>query len=238
MIRFPCPSVVMFPKEKVRKEVATMRYIQQNTSIPVPLILHYGMADECPYSLEPFIIMEYVEHAYDLTELFKEHNSAGDRMAIDPNITDEKLSSVYEQMADILLELSKCAFPKIGSLVEIDEFEYSVSGRAMTLNTNELVQLRNFPQSKLPSQTFNSSTSYFRALANTHIAHLSTQHNDAIESAEDCRRRYVARHLFRKLSTQPRLTSRDDKIFKLFCDDLGPHNVLVNAEFKIVAVID
>jgi hypothetical protein len=52
-------------------------------------------------------------------------------------------------MADILLKLSKCSFPEIGSLVEIDEFEYSVSGRAMTLNTNELVQLGNFPQSPL-----------------------------------------------------------------------------------------
>lgn len=108
----------------------------------------------------------------------------------------------------------------------------------MTLNTSELVQLGNFPRSKLPSQTFNSSTSYLLALADTHIAHLSTQHNDAIESAEDCRRRYIARHLFRKLCHDPRLMSGDDKTFKLFCDDLGPNNVLVDADFKIVAVID
>lgn len=107
MIRFPCPGVVMFPEEKVRKEVATMRYIQENTSIPVPMVLHYGMADECPYNLGPFIIMEYVEHAYNLTDLFKEPGSLHEAMTMDPNVTEEKLSSVYEQMADVLLELSK-----------------------------------------------------------------------------------------------------------------------------------
>lgn len=56
IIRIPCPGVVMFPEEKVKREVATMRHVQENTSIPVPLILHYGMADECPYNLGPFII--------------------------------------------------------------------------------------------------------------------------------------------------------------------------------------
>ncbi|OBT61758.1 hypothetical protein VE03_09100 [Pseudogymnoascus sp. 23342-1-I1] len=222
MIRIPCPGVVMFPEEK------------ENTSIPLPLILYYEMADECPYNLGPFIIMEYVKHAYDLTELFKEQDSTGDTMAIDPNITDEKLSCFYEQMADILLELSKCSFPEIGSLVEAKEFEYSVLERAMTLNTNELVQLGNFPPYQLYSQTFDSSASYLRALSDTHITHLSTQHNDAIESAEDCRRRYIPRHLFCKLATEHRLIGGDDKFFKLFCDDLGPHNVLVDAEFKVV----
>ncbi|KFZ18178.1 hypothetical protein V502_04242 [Pseudogymnoascus sp. VKM F-4520 (FW-2644)] len=109
---------------------------------------------------------------------FNEQDSTGDTMAIDPNITDEKLSCVYEQMADILLELSKCSFPEVGSLVETREFEYSVSET------------------------------------------------------------YIARHLFGKLATEHRLTSGDDKTFKLFCDDLGPHNILVDAEFKVVAVID
>lgn len=99
-------------------------------------------------------------------------------LAIDPNITDEKLSCVYKQMADILLELSKCSFPVVGSLVETREFVYLVLERAMTLNTNELVQLGNFPPSQLQSQTFNSSASYLRALSGMHITHLSAQHND------------------------------------------------------------
>ena len=36
LTRFPKPGAIMFPEEKVRNEVAVMRYIQDNTLIPVP----------------------------------------------------------------------------------------------------------------------------------------------------------------------------------------------------------
>lgn len=42
VIRFPKPGCTMFPEEKIRNEVAVMKYIQDNTSIPVPFILHWG----------------------------------------------------------------------------------------------------------------------------------------------------------------------------------------------------
>lgn len=48
IIRFPCPGVVMFPEEKVRNEVAVMRFIEQNTTIPVPHVFYHGTADESP----------------------------------------------------------------------------------------------------------------------------------------------------------------------------------------------
>jgi hypothetical protein len=241
MIRFPCPGVAMFPEEKVHREVAVMRYLSQNTTIPVPFILHYGMTDESPRKLGPFIIMEYIEHAHDLVDAL---NTPGiglyDRPILDPRIPQTKLEFVYSQMADILLELSKCSFPRIGSLVETDEDEWSVTARPLTLNMNELVQLGNFPRARLPSEPSSSSSAYYSILADIHLEHLSTQRNDAIESAEDCRRKYIARCLFRNLASQSRLRSRDFESgpFKLFCDDLRPANVLVNADFKIVAVID
>ncbi|THC95394.1 hypothetical protein EYZ11_005118 [Aspergillus tanneri] len=46
------------------------------------------------------------------------------------------------------------------------------------------------------------------ALAELHIAHLMNQRNDAIDSAEDCRRKLVARYLFRKLAREHRLTKQ------------------------------
>jgi aminoglycoside phosphotransferase (APT) family kinase protein len=248
LIRFPCPGVVMFPEEKVRAEVAVMRYIKHHTSIPVPFVLHYGMTDESPRGLGPFIIMEYVEHAHDLVDVL---NTPGlglqDRPVLDPNISEERLEFVYSQMADILLQLSKCAFPRIGSLVETDDDDdddddrWTITKRPLTLNMNELVQLGNFPRARLPSGTFSTSSTYYSALADMHLEHLSTQHNDAIESADDCRSKYIARQLFRKLASQSRLSGEHDLEagpFRLFCDDLRPANVLVNAEFQIVAVLD
>lgn len=77
--------------------------------------------------------------------------------------------------------------------------------------------------------------------AEMHMAHLSIQRNDAVESAEDCRRKYIAQCLFRKLARENRsLCSRyDNGPFRLFCDDFRPTSVLANSldGFKVVGVI-
>ncbi|KAI9841263.1 MAG: hypothetical protein M1837_000799 [Sclerophora amabilis] len=244
IMRIPCPGLVMFPEEKTRDEVAVMRFIEHHTSIPVPHVLHYGMTDDCPHRLGPFIIMEYIEHAHDLVDAL---NMPGlgwqDRPILDPQIPNERLELVYSQMADILLQLAKCPFSRIGSVREEendDDDTWTVTERPLTMNMNDLVCLAKFPRSELPSTTFETSRDYYRALADTHLQHLSTQRNDAVESASDCRRKYVARHLFRQLAAQGRLGNERSapEPSRLFCDDLRPANVLVNADFQIVAVVD
>ncbi|KAI9841099.1 MAG: hypothetical protein M1837_001003 [Sclerophora amabilis] len=246
LIRFPCPGVSMFPEEKVRQEVATMRFLAEKTSIPVPFILHYGMTDESPHHLGPFIIMDYVEHAYTMTAALNRPDLGWeDRPILDPHVSQDRLEFVYGQMAEILLQLSQLSFPRICSLAPVDDDGDDDSGviasRPLTFNMNDLVQLGNFPRRKLISGAYDTSSSYFEALAKMTVTHLSTQHNDAISSATDCRRKYVGRRLFQELASQGRLThfeEDDSGPFRLFCDDLRPANVLVNDEFKIVAVID
>ncbi|KAK2807976.1 hypothetical protein FQN49_008755, partial [Arthroderma sp. PD_2] len=102
LIRFPKPGVTMFPEEKVRNEVAVMRYLQRHTSIPVPFILHWGSKEQSPLSLGPFIIMEYIDHAMDLGAAL---NTPGLKLAdqpiLDPNIDQGKLEMIYGQLADI-----------------------------------------------------------------------------------------------------------------------------------------
>lgn len=89
---------------------------------------------------------------------------------------------------------------------------------------NELVQLGNLPPHLHPQTTFKTASTYFPALAEMHITHLTFQHNNAIESAKDCRRKYITRCLFRKLAIKP------------FCDDFRPANALTNSrkDFKVV----
>lgn len=72
---------------------------------------------------------------------------------------------------------------------------------------NELVRLGDLPRSALPeiNTTFNMTSSYLEALADLNIKHLIHQRNDAIDSVDDCRRKYVARQLFRKLAKDKRL---------------------------------
>lgn len=55
-------GAVLFPEEKVANEVAVMRFLVGQTSIPIPFILHCGTKKESPLELSPFIIMDYIEH--------------------------------------------------------------------------------------------------------------------------------------------------------------------------------
>ncbi|KFX87302.1 hypothetical protein V490_08362 [Pseudogymnoascus sp. VKM F-3557] len=244
LIRFPKPGRVMFPEEKVRNEVAVMRYIQAHTSIPVPYILHWGTKEQSPCGLGPFIIMEYVNHDCDISDTL---NTPGipseDRPILDPAVDEGKLQKLYGQMADVLLQLSLLSFSNIGSLTQDnDEGTWSVTARPLAANMNEVVQLGTLPRIKLPdkSATFETSSSYLTTLANLHLRHLNYQRNDAIDSASDCRRKYIARYLFRKISLEGKLSRPEHNFgpFKFWCDDLRPANMLVNSNLELVSIID
>ncbi|PYI35548.1 phosphotransferase family protein [Aspergillus indologenus CBS 114.80] len=241
LIRFPKPGTTMFPEEKVRNEVATMRYIQAHTSIPVPFILHWGTREESPLGLGPFILMEFIEHAMDLGEALNTPTlGVEDRPILDPAVDVEKLEMLYGQLADIVLQLSQCSLPRIGSLVQVDDFTWEPGHRPLSIGMNELVRLGTLPRSKLPTSAFETASEYFQALANLHGEHLHHQRNDAVDSADDCRRRFVARRLFSRVASEGRLASsrNDHGPFKLWCDDLRPSNILLNEHLQIVGVID
>ncbi|EXV02166.1 aminoglycoside 3'-phosphotransferase/choline kinase domain protein [Metarhizium robertsii] len=231
----------MFPEEKIRNEVATIRYIQDHTAIPVPFILHWGTREESPLGIGPFIIMDYINHEMNMTAAL---NTPGLTLDIPPvlypNIDEAKLEMLYRQVASILLQLSKLELPLIGALEETHERSWEVTRRPLSMPMNELVRTGTFPRAKLPTSTFKTSSEYFQALANLHVDHLANQRNDAIESRADCQRKYTARQLFQKLAYERKLVSdRYDKgPFKFWCDDLRPSNILLDANLQIVAVID
>ncbi|KAK4236542.1 hypothetical protein C8A03DRAFT_45468 [Achaetomium macrosporum] len=208
-LRVALPGVNAFPDEKVRVEVATLRYIEKMTSIPVPHVYHWGTADENPWAL----------------------------------------------LASIMLELSKLEMPKIGSL-QCQGDDFVIGSHPLTMDMNELVKSGGIPSSVLPPEaaTYSASQEWYEALADMHVAHLTFQRNNAIESADDCRDKFVARHLFRQAVRQGKLLSQGEgpeerkkekeqegagkETFRLWVDDLRPHNMLVDADLNIVGVID
>jgi hypothetical protein len=112
---------------------------------------------------------------------------------------------------------------------------------------NDLIVQGGIPPSILPPEntTYSTSAEWYAALADIHIAHLTFQHNKAIESADDCRDKFVARYLFRQRVRQGKLLEDNHKnkeskkeTFRLWIDDLRPHNILVDADLNIVGVID
>ncbi|KAL1850579.1 hypothetical protein Plec18170_006864 [Paecilomyces lecythidis] len=100
IIRFSQPGAVFFPEEKVMNEVAVMRFLADQTSIPVPFILHSGTKKESPLELGPFIMMDYIAHE---TKMYDALITPGcpieERGILDPNIDEDRLEMLYGQLS-------------------------------------------------------------------------------------------------------------------------------------------
>ena len=188
--------------------------------------------------------MEYINNEGDFIDTINiPGRSRDDRPILGSNVAQNKLETVYSQMTDIMLQVSKHSFIEIGCIGkanEHDEFDdnWTVKYRPLTFNVNELVQLGGVPPQSLLQDTFKTASSYYQALAEMHMIHLSSQRNDAIDSAEDCRQKYIARCLFRKITREHQLCDDETGPFKLFCDDLRPGNVLANNQYIMTGVVD
>ncbi|TVY13475.1 hypothetical protein LARI1_G008207 [Lachnellula arida] len=258
LVRRPSVSQAQLPEEKTLREAATAKYIQQNTKIPTPRVFYYSDFSE----VGPFIIIEHVQNKSTLSHALT--TPGVDRSithALDPNISQTTLKDLYLKVSKIILELSHHKFTRIGSLLEADDGSFSVGGRPITQNINDMLQLANIPSAILSPEykTFQSSDEYYLNLARGHLVQLTFQQNDLVKSADDCRNKYVARHLFRQLAEQGRLslfgfaedkwsaqarskTSRHlpapSNSFRLYGDDFRPGNILINDANEVVSVID
>ncbi|KAG9244999.1 phosphotransferase [Calycina marina] len=259
-VRLPCPDWVQFPIEKTLQEGATARYVEQHTQIPVPKVFDYGEKSD----LGPFMILQHVENSGLMVNRIKMPNLDPDVTSVlDPNISETVLSNFYGKAARCLLQISRLSFDRIGSLSENDSNSFSVTGRPLSKNMNDMLQLANIPRAVLPpeNKTYSTTDEWYVALVEMHMAQLIFQHNDLVTTENDCRNKYVARQLFRRLAKDHRLSSfgfADDGWsaqskswssqlsrapsnlgpFRLWADDFRPGNILVDDSDDIVAVID
>ena len=118
LIRFPFPGKVYEPwrEKKVKNEVMIMNYLSEYKSIPVPRIYHWGLTEESPQQLGPFMIEEFMEGENLGDILKKPTGNEADPAILDPDIDEAKLNIVYEQVASFMLELSRLEFPRIGAI--------------------------------------------------------------------------------------------------------------------------
>ncbi|VBB80894.1 Putative protein of unknown function [Podospora comata] len=253
MMRVPLPRFSLeLREEKVQAEVNLMRYVAANTTIPIPHIYHSGTASQNPTGLGPFIIMDYHPNLVHLSTFLADPDTDPEAPnTINPTMPEDKILPLYRQMSNILLQLDKLTMPQSGCLGYVDG-EYTVHTRALPQTLTDTITMAGCPESVLgPSnRVLNTSHEVYQFLTDLHIAQLVFQRNDAVESADDARDKYTARHMLRRaaymnLLPSPSYTSRQEHItptpetFKLICDDLTPHNVLVDPETgEVRAVID
>jgi hypothetical protein len=115
LLRFPRVGKVHdgYADEKVAMEVAIIRLIRKETTIPVPKIEAWGIAAQNPLGLGPFIIMEFIQGT-SLNDLLKDPDD-GTRL-LREDLEDDEIETIYRQFASFLLQLFKLEFDHIGNL--------------------------------------------------------------------------------------------------------------------------
>ncbi|KAM5352641.1 hypothetical protein ACJ41O_005363 [Fusarium nematophilum] len=244
LIRFPFPGNIYGPwrDEKVKNEVMAMKYIRQHTSIPVPIVHHWGITEDSPEQLGPFIIMDFMQ-GEDLGDLLrKPTEDEQETIILDPNIDETTLDTIYEQIAEFMLELSRLEFPKIGAISqdsELDPSRWTVTSRPLTYDMNELVTLGGCSSDYFASKPFDRASDFFTSCAELFKKHLEAQRNISGDYEDLAWSQFVARRCFAELIPTPGMVIDDEGPFRLFCDDLRPTNMLVDPEtLKITAVLD
>ncbi|KAJ9155494.1 Phosphotransferase [Pleurostoma richardsiae] len=264
MVRLPQPGIVQFSDEKTLREAAVVQFLTQNTRVPVPPVLLYGLSSLAP-EVGPFLIIRHVENrgsiSHTLTKPRQEDPDEAD--VLNPCISGDVLEAFYNKIAVYLLQLFGSTFQRIGSLAQTGEHIFSVAGRPVTQNMDNMIGLANIPRTALPPEdtTYGTADEWYVAMAEMHMSQLIFQHNDLVATADDCRNKYVARQLFRRLAKQGRLSTfgfaEDDwsaqsrsqtssvsaapsgsGSFRLWCDDFRPSNMLLDGSDEIVAFVD
>ncbi|KAM3500196.1 hypothetical protein MY10362_006620 [Beauveria mimosiformis] len=106
VVRIPAPTTVDNTWEMIQSEVATTRYVQRHTSIPVPTVHAYGKDERLTKddtTLQSYIITDRI---------------SGNPLSLDGMLVmnREKRARLFSQIGDALAQLHELTFPTTGSL--------------------------------------------------------------------------------------------------------------------------
>lgn len=93
VIRFPGPGHTVFQDEKIRKEVQVIQFLQDHITIPVPHLFSWGLTEDSPQHLGPFMISEFVEGVNQSNVLMDPADPK--RLHLNPDIDKSILDVVY-----------------------------------------------------------------------------------------------------------------------------------------------
>lgn len=238
---------------------------KRNTLLSVAPIFSHGLSGP-GVQIGPYIILKHIDHGGSISDKLAlwnpEFADASNRL--DPEIPINILKRFYSKISVQCLYLFEPSFSKIGALGLTDGDPFQVTGRPITQNTCNFLQLAHIPATTFPpkNKTYKTANEYYVALVEMHIIQFTFQHNELVKSVDDCWNKYVARQPFLSLAKQGRLSTfrffEDDwsfqsksqsnselspapdssSNFKLWCDDLRPSNILLSKTDDILALID
>ncbi|KAL1851053.1 hypothetical protein Daus18300_012662 [Diaporthe australafricana] len=240
LARFRLSSAISPPPEVqdyvLRSEAATLEFLQSHTSIPSPRVFDWACESDPANTVGVgYILMEKLRG----TPLDWQGATTAQR------------EKVVRQLADIMLEIERHPFSRLGSLLMMK----APSGDAMTptaMATEEpLIEVLGLARHSTfrsgmdnrPLGPFRSSLKASRAIVEAHLRMIAAGEIGTAENAADV---FLA-HRFR-LDVLDRVWEADkaagaavweqeEKFFLKHADDKGDH-IFVNADFDIVGVID
>ncbi|KAF4980844.1 hypothetical protein FZEAL_3242 [Fusarium zealandicum] len=239
IVRFPMVGKVINADEKTEIEVATMKLIRQQTTIPIPEIRAWGLAADNTLGIGPFIMMDFIEGT-SVDDILQ----TPDARIMRQDISERAIEVLFRQTIDFSLQLQKLDFPHIGSLTSKSTagrggFTATIHSRPVTKKSHDFVLESGVNVLGPQDEIFASTTEYFHHIVDRDLQHLHDQPN-SVDDERDAREKYIYFNIMKALIPRHVLSSHGMGPFKLVCDDFQPTNMIVNNEedLKVVAVID
>ncbi|KAK8016901.1 hypothetical protein PG993_015090 [Apiospora rasikravindrae] len=246
LIRFPIPAEVYRPpsepwlEQRVTNEVMVLNCLALQTTIPVPRVYHWARSASGLLSSKD----TWKEKAF--CDILKaQSNGKEDNPILDPDMDDSKLDLVYEQIAGFHLQLSRLRFPAIGAISSITRSgDCTVAWPPLTYDMNTVASFTGFPADYFESASTKApkrAHGYFVERAQSLQINLETHCGGWHEDENITWKRYVARHCLERLVPIYCAPDDDEDVdgaYRLFCDGLGPSNMLADPEtMRITALL-
>lgn len=221
------------PHYKTRGEVATLRWVREHTDIPVPKVIAFEDSNDNDIGFE-WILMEIMPGA----PAYRRWRT----------MSMEQKSAIAKRVAEFQVQLScydlpDSLFKKIGTLDLKNSPEDIVTKTRVT--PGKLISHEFFIGDRLkydvPRGPFRSSHEWL----SSEIRLIILEQTEALENAEDDDDREDAEEILgsvqRLLFVLPKVfpeDQNDDVVTALYHDDLSLHNILVNEQGEVTAVVD
>ncbi|EER24264.1 hypothetical protein CPC735_056340 [Coccidioides posadasii C735 delta SOWgp] len=226
MVRIPILPRLAFPEEKLRGEIATMKFLCERTAIPLPRLHGYSITHDNPLGL-PFMLLGYVE-GKSLFNL-EVHN-----------LPAPKMQKLFGNLGEIYLQLFQHKFDRIGALTldERDENWIFDHNRPLSVLMNDQT-LAGIKPSCLtgPNQTFHSTIDYIYTLHQTLFDDFH-QRRDSVDHQADARAYIYSLLEARQFLMKWVRPEYNHGPFILMHGDLRSANILVDDDLNIVSVLD
>ncbi|KAJ5570569.1 uncharacterized protein N7459_009999, partial [Penicillium hispanicum] len=253
LIRFPLPYKIgesSYPgnaDEKLRCEAATFIWIRQHCpDIPLPRLWGFGFAGGQTVCYQIYQTRTYAGHDQD--DLVLEHGYLIMDYIDEPGIQmlsdtwnkfphqPEKTANLYRDLSRIMLSLSQCPLPRIGSWTIDSNGVLQLSNRPLTLRLHQL-ENAGIPTNIGRDLTYPSTDSYYLDILSCHDSRIRHQPNSMYDE-EDGRAQIANLSIMRTLL--PHFTDRELRQGPFFykLTDLHPSNIFVDSQWQIKYLVD